>query len=211
MPSRLEQLMAPLKREGFIRYDLFMNEHKISEYRADGMTEELAAPVAELLFAVWPESTKTLEIRRQQILEPPSSYRTDPATIRRFVIWEDGRSLAHALTFVREIRTDDGPLSVLALAGVCTDPQVRGKGLGAEITRECFRQVGQAGWPTLSLFQTPVPAFYEKLDSRLVPNRFVDRTAEDPEANPWRDKYVMIYPGGHQWPDGVIDLNGPDY
>lgn len=185
---------------------------KITEYRTDEMTVELAAPIAELLFAVWPESTKTLEVRRDQILNPPASYNTDLQTLRRFVVWENDRALAHAVTFVREIRYGDGQsMSVLALASVCTDPSCRGRGLGAEITRECFQQVGQPGWPTLSLFQTPVPAFYEKLDSRLVDNRFVDRTADDPEANPWRDQYVMIYPGIHSWPDGVIDLNGPDY
>ncbi len=187
-----------------------MNE--ISEYRATELTADQAGSVAELLFAVWPASTKTLEVRRQQILTPPSHYCTDPDTIRRFVIWEKGRALAHAVTFVREIRHGDSQsMSVLALASVCTDPDQRGRGLGADITRACFRQVGRSGWPTLSLFQTPVPLFYEKLQCRLVDNRFVDRNADDREANPWRDKYVMIYPGEHPWPDGVIDLNGPDY
>ena len=34
---------------------------------------------------------------------------------------------------------------------------------------------------------------------------------EDPEADPWRDKTQMIYPAEFAWPEGVCDLNGPDY
>ncbi len=137
-----------------------------------------------------------------------------PETItgRRFVIWEGDSIVAHARTFVRVVNAADAKIPVLALATVCSDPGQRGKGLGALITRKALELVQQVGWPDVSLFQTTVPGFYEKLNCRIVGNRFVNRlNIENAEANPWRNDTVMVYPAEFSWPDGLIDLNGPDY
>ncbi|MCP4774691.1 MAG: hypothetical protein GY880_10660 [Planctomycetaceae bacterium] len=80
------------------------------------------------------------------------------------------------------------------------------------VTQKAFQQVATDAWPEVSLFQTPVPGFYQKLNSRLVTNRFVNRrNVDDPEANPWRDDQIMIYPSEFAWPEGTVDLNGCDY
>jgi hypothetical protein len=64
----------------------------------------------------------------------------------------------------------------------------------------------------VALFQTAVPDFYTRLGSRSVSNRFVNsRNSEDPEANPWWDPNIMIYPADAAWPMGTIDLNGSGY
>ena len=80
------------------------------------------------------------------------------------------------------------------------------------VTQAAFQRVNQNGWPQVSLFQTPVPEFYKKLDCRLVDNQFVNRrNLTDPKANPWRDPNVMIYPAVFDWRSGLVDMNGPDY
>ncbi len=149
----------------------------------------------------------------QQILTQSGRPEDEIRTTRRFVLFDkDGQVVAHAKTFVRTIRHDHGQLPVLALATVCTDPDLRGQGLGAKVTKAAFQQIALSAWPDVSLFQTPVPVFYEKLNCRLVDNMFVDRTnVEAPEAFPWRDDKVMIFPADFNWPDGVIDINGSDY
>lgn len=181
-------------------------------YRESELTEELALPLSRLAAKSFANSQRTLEQRVEEILGFIGSQDPEVLTARRFVIWQDGVPVAQARTFVREVHAEDRSLPVLALATVCADPDLRGQGLGAAVTRLAFEQVGTDDWPKVSLFQTGVPGFYEKLNCRTVSNQFINRkNLEDPLANPWRDEIVMIYPGDHDWPGGVIDMNGPDY
>ena len=99
-------------------------------------------------------------------------------------------------------------MDVLGLAGVKTHPDFRLQGLGARVVRATLAYVDDGTFP-LSLFQTNVPGFYEKLGARLVDNRFVNSLAADPQGRPWWSGHTMIYPAGADWPDGEIDLVGP--
>ena len=79
------------------------------------------------------------------------------------------------------------------------------------IVQEAFKRVDQGEFP-VSLFQTTLPQFYEKLGAVEVKNRFVNSKNNDaPNANPWTDDHVMIYGNNSLWPEGQIDLNGKDY
>jgi GNAT superfamily N-acetyltransferase len=129
----------------------------------------------------------------------------------RYVVWDKDKAVAHALTFERPVITGAGEISVMALSGVCVFPSYQGKGLGAEIVCRTFGRIhgGEFG---VSLFQTTIPEFYEKLGATLVTNRFVNsRNKNHPDANPWHDEWVMMYPRNCPWPQGPIDLNGPGY
>ena len=186
----------------------------IKKFSESELTQELALRIAKVASRSF-ESSRTIEERVAEMMSEKDSSTLEYSTGRRYVIEnDDGLVVAHARTFVREIKTesDSGTIPVLALESVCSDPDVRGQGLGAQVAKLAFELVGQNEWPKLSLFQTPVPGFYEKLDCRIVENKFVDRTnAKTPDAWPWRDKIVMIYPGVASWPEGIIDINGPDY
>lgn len=183
----------------------------IKEFLESEIDNALAQKICKLACASFP-SDKTVNDRVKELLDQNQDG-LQFSSSRRFVIFDDrGDAVAHAKTFIREINTDQGLLPVLALATVCTDPDSRGKGLGVEVTQKSFEQVGHQDWPAVSLFQTPVPVFYEKLGCRVVTNKFVDRTnLTAPDVFPWRDDTVMIYPAEFDWPDGTIDINGPDY
>jgi predicted N-acetyltransferase YhbS len=184
----------------------------IMEYRESELTDEVAQAIARLTAKCFTNSSRTWQQRLQAMRSAATSQDPEETTSRRFLIWQAGLPVAHARTFVRRVKNGEREIPVLALAAVCSDPSVRGQGLGGQVTRQAWRQVGQPGWPEVSLFQTPVPDFYEKLDARIIANRFVNRLHEtQPEANPWRDDTIMIYPARFAWPEGVIDLNGPDY
>lgn len=186
--------------------------HEIKEYLDTGITPQLAESIAVLCCRCFLDSKRTVEERVKEMLEAIGSAAPEHVTGRRFVIWQGEQVIAHARTFVREIIVEDQRLPVLALAAVCSDPEIRGKGLGVRVTQKAFQQVATDAWPEVSLFQTPVPGFYQKLNSRLVTNRFVNRcNVDDPEANPWRDDQIMIYPSEFAWPEGTVDLNGCDY
>ena len=185
---------------------------QISEYLETEITPDEATPIAELACLSFRSSGPTLEKRVEKILTAHGSNDPEKVSGRRFVIWSGNQVVAHARTFVRIVTVADQQIPVLALASVCTHPDRRGQGLGVEITKKAFELVGRPGWPDVSLFQTPVAEFYKKLNSRIVTNNFVDSTnATAPDANPWRDDTVMIYPSDYDWPDGTVDLNGPDY
>jgi len=118
-----------------------------------------------------------------------------------------------ARSFEREIVFVDerSRIKVLALAGVCSDPGMRGYGFGDAVVRDAFSRVDDGGF-ALSLFQTGVPCFYERLGAAKVENRFVNSlNREDPEADPWWDEFRMIYPGPALRREGLVDLLGPGY
>lgn len=129
-------------------------------------------------------------------------------------MWYGEELAAVSMVFPRQIRTTQGPLRVMALAGVCTAPERRGQGLGAAVVRAAFDLV-DSGMFSVSLFQTPVIEFYAKLGARKVTNRFVNSLWKpgDPHSatHPWWDPDVMIYPASAEWPEGEIDLLGAGY
>ena len=189
-----------------------MSVSLITEYRESELTVELAKPIAELACLSFSSSGSTLEKRIQEMLAAQGSDDPEITSSRRFVIWDGDGAVAHARTFVRVVTVGGRQIPVLALASVCTHPEVRGQGLGVKVTKKAFERIGQPGWPDVCLFQTPVAEFYEKLNSRIVTNKFVDGSnMVFPDANPWRDETVMIYPSEYDWPQGTVDLNGPDY
>ncbi len=186
-------------------------EPLVSEYLETELTAEVAEPIARLACRSFPSST-TVAGRIQRMLSAAGSRDPEKTSGRRFVIWQRNQAIAHARVFIRQVKIESQTIPVLALATVCSDPDRRGSGLGRQVTRRAFQLVSGENWPAVSLFQTPVPEFYQKLNSRIVTNRFVNRlNRQDPEANPWRDECVMIYPAEYPWPSGVVDLNGPDY
>ena len=62
---------------------------------------------------------------------------------------------------------------------------------------------------THCLFETAIPAFYEKLGARQLPKDLVINTTGDQIA--FEDEFVMVFPKSQPWPEGTIDLLGPGY
>lgn len=171
---------------------------------ADGLSREIGAAIYALVCRTWPPEpgavTPTLD-------ETLAQWKAQASTHFVILSEESAEVLAHSLIFRRDIITVNGPLGVGALATVCVDSEYRGRGWGADVVRAAFQYLPELG-VEVSLFQTGVQAFYEKLGGRLVTNRFVNG---DNPNNPFWDTCEMIYPATFDWPDGQIDLNGPGY
>jgi len=180
-----------------------------------GITETDARAIAELGFIAWPDGDETPEPRARRILDRQARGHWRPGHETWFVVRNpsDGKIIAKAQTFRRRIIPRDGePLTVLALAGVTTHPDFRGRGIGSAMAARALQAVRPPEAP-FALFQTTPPRrrFYERLGCVVVTNRFVDSTAADPEARPWWNELVLRYPAAGDWPTGTIDLNGPGY
>jgi predicted N-acetyltransferase YhbS len=172
-----------------------------------------ALAIAELLVRVWPKPEKTVEIRQQQMLEMGRDYQGgDTQAPRSFLLRESGRVIAHAAIITRTIGTSWGDLTIAGLARVCSDPDLRGRGLGALVVRPIFELVDRGVFP-FSLYQTSeqVRPFYEELGATTVDNPIVNSLAEDKNVSPFWDSVIMRYPNGLAWPAGEIDLRGPGY
>jgi predicted N-acetyltransferase YhbS len=102
--------------------------------------------------------------------------------------------VGHAFTFERPIISESVETSVMALSQVCVAPAHRGKGLGAELVRRAFQRIRNGEFP-VSIFQTTIPVFYQRLGATVVNNRFFNsRNQEDPDAKPWRDSRLNAKP-----------------
>ncbi len=181
----------------------------------DTLSVDEVVAVVSLLNSVWPSKEKSLAELVEGFPEAQRSRRVSylgsTRASLRHLVWDGPELIAHALTFERAIIAEEAPMLVMALSGVCVAPEHRGKGLGGEIVRSTFERV-DADEFSVSLFQTGVRPFYEALGARVVANQFVNsRNAEAPRARPWNDQWTMIYPRDHEWPLGLIDLNGPGY
>jgi predicted GNAT family N-acyltransferase len=181
----------------------------ISEYRESELNRSQFYEIVSLTNSIWPHPERSLDELVDKAMTFAQRNRSD--WIRRFVIWDHSRVIAHARVFPRDIVTKNQVLSILALAGVCVSEERRGEGIGKKLIKRVFQLVDESEFPCI-LFQTAVPDFYRKLDSRQVFNRFVNSQNEsDPECNPWWEKNIMIYPEEYPFPEGRIDLNKPGY
>ncbi len=187
---------------------------EITEYAESELTFDEAVSIFSLTTRIWPKQ-KSIEQLAGELIDSARAGHHD-LLARRFVIWEDGKIIAHTRTFVREILWHAGhdeatqTMKILALAAVCSDPAYRRQGLAASLVMRAFNQIGSD--VRASLFQTGVPRFYTRLGCRIVRNNFVNsKNLDNPKANPWWDDQVMIYPSDAPWPDSEIDMNGPGY
>jgi predicted GNAT family N-acyltransferase len=177
------------------------------------ISEADARALAELIVSIWPKPDRTVDNFTAEMLSQWSYYQgQENQHPRSFVIREGGRVVAHASAYPRTIGTEQGDMTVLALARVCTDPGVRGKRYGEAVVRAAFGLVDDGSFP-FALFQTtqPVRQFYERLGSIVIENEIVNSLAEDPAANPFWAEVAMRYPAGSGWPSGKIDLRGPGW
>lgn len=172
------------------------------------LTQTEIVKISELLMATWPPEDDSFTL--ENAIEV---YTTENTTDfgKVFQCYHEEELLGHTAIFNRTIILESKNLDILALAGVCVKMDQRGKNIGAELVRQAFAYVDNVKFPC-SLFQTNVPGFYEKLDCKQINNRFINsRSESDPEANPWNDPYVMVYPKTYDLGDGTIDLNGKCY
>ena len=168
----------------------------------DQVPEDLAKASLALELATWPEAVEASGE------DGPAFVVKRPGAIAFFAM--DTELLGYAEVFPRTIFSEDGPMETWGLGSVCVTKERQGEGIGRKIVEACFQEVDRH--KGVSLFQTGVPGFYEKLNCEAVHNRFINKLdKEQPEANPFWDEYVMIYPKGAKWPTGTIDLNGKGY
>jgi predicted N-acetyltransferase YhbS len=177
------------------------------------LSHEQALAIGELLVQVWPKPNVTAEDRAQQQLAFGRDYEgPDAQAPRSYVVLQDGRVVGHSLIFARTVRTMAGELTIAALARVCSDPNLRGQGLGEAVVRAAFGAVDLGDFP-FSYYQTShkVRPFYEKLGAILAENPVINSLASGPKTNPFWDEVTMRYPAHGNWPAGTIDLRGPGY
>lgn len=174
---------------------------------------ERAGQLIALWDEVWPsEDSTSLQERAAGFLADASlEHRMQRGSELFHFVEEEGGVLAVARSYVREVRFElSGQTDrVLALAGVCCAPRMRGRGLGALVVKDVFARLdAEVPW---CLFQTMVPGFYEKLGCCLIENEFRDSCAMEPEKRPWWDEHVMVCESSRNWPEGRVDLCGVAY
>lgn len=123
----------------------------------------------------------------------------------------DASVLAKAHTFTRALTFPDGPRTVLALTGVNTHPDHRGKGLGAAVVRAAFGQLDSLPDVNVCLFQTgsAMPFYTEIFGCREVSKPDIYLGGSGGELA-FTDVHVLIYPGSASWPDvgSAVDAQG---
>ncbi len=175
---------------------------------------EEARDVATLGNKVWPRDGFNPDAAAREMLSKQQQGVYTRGEHQWYIIRElaTGKLIAYANTFPRTIAVNKQPMTILALAGVCSHPDFRGQGLGAAVVRAAFARIDQHAFP-FSLFQTTdeYRGFYEHLGAAVIRNRIVNSLSDKPDAYPFWDETAMAYPATRPFPPGTIDLLGPGY
>ena len=174
----------------------------VEHYQMNDLTAEQARKIAVLVNAVWPWDKSVDELTEDMS--------ANSAGREVFVGWDNEQPIAHAEIFSRTIRFENGELTVMAVGVVCVDEQRRGEGFSRDVMNAVFEQVDLGRFP-VALLQTVIPDYYAMFGCKLVENEWWNSQVDEPEAYPWYDPNIMIYPDFEGWPAGRIDLNGPDF
>ena len=179
------------------------------------LTPADALAIAELSLLVWPSKTGLTPAQRAAEIIASRDAGHHAARRQLWHLVRDPaaptRLLAKAESFLRTIATPRGPLTILALAGVCTPPDARNRGLGRLVVQSAFARISPD--TPFSLFQTTpnrIP-FYTRLGAAVATNPVINSLAENPAANPFWDPILFRYPATGPWPEGTLDLQGPGY
>lgn len=181
-----------------------MNEFRLIQGYADEVDSATHEGIAALNSTVWPPNPDAPAIEMTPVSERPDRYTV--------AVELEGRIVAAAEGFTREVSCGDRRMKILALCGVCTLPECRGRGYGAIVVKKVLELMDKGGYEA-ALWQTGVPDFYVKLGACEVGNKFCNSLHPNDKAkNPFWDKNIMLYPANcKNWPDGTIDLRGLGY
>jgi GNAT superfamily N-acetyltransferase len=169
------------------------------------MTDALIQQCARLSWIAWPKGealTDRVARWAQLVREPDSEQRSDA---RFHLVLEGEQLVAMALSFRRVIACEGKRFPVLALASVVSDPERRGFGHGRAVVESAFARHLEMKLPFL--FQTGVPAFYERLGACCIVNPITTSIGERAFWQP----HALRYPANLDWPTGIIDLCGPGW
>ncbi|MGB5850221.1 MAG: GNAT family N-acetyltransferase [Ignavibacteriaceae bacterium] len=188
---------------------MFLKKTDIFEYKENELANQQLIEIITLINNEWPNPEKSIGVLVDEIREKITLGQKSNDI--RFVIWNEEKCIAHARIFPCKIFTPSNELIVIALADVCVSKSRRKEGLGKALVEKAFEEVKKHEG-MVCLFQTDIPKFYEKLDSKIVMNKFHNsKNTKNPKANPWWNDYVMIFPSYINFPPGNIDLNGYGY
>jgi ribosomal protein S18 acetylase RimI-like enzyme len=175
-------------------------------FNCNDLTDQKILEIEALIEKIWPQ-----EVLKADDKTKIKYFREHNRSAEVFLVYKGGLLTGHTKIFARTILTDTHFIEVTALSGVAVLPEFRNYGLGKLMVNEVFELIKQNKRP-VCLFQTTIPGFYEKLDARIITNRFFNsKDPTHPLVNPWGDPYVMIFPEYASWPDGDLDLNGPAF
>ena len=127
----------------------------------------------------------------------------------------NGRLIGSALLVFRTVTAGCGDLPVGGVGNVCSHPDSRGQGAAKACMRAAQEIIASAADFGMLMAGGKVRAFYEDLGWRVIDSEVVYRKVDGSEAvfhGP--EPFILIYPGRRQladWPEGPINLNGPDW
>ena len=176
-------------------------EMVLNNYTISDLTRNQIIEIIKLMNNTWPDNdNKSSE--EEKVVE---FYVRHPGKICH-CIYNNKILIGVAESFPITIIFDKIEAEFMGIGGVCVYPKFRGKGLGSSIVRSAFARIDANEYP-FCIFQTGVPHFYEKLGCKVIENKIINTNDhENPDVNPFWEKYVMIYPANILWSSGTIDL-----
>jgi len=172
------------------------------------LRDEQAREILELQHAAFP---RTEEFRTQRWWHTPAA---DDDLY--FTAHMDGRCVASIRVLSRRIATPNGEVSVAGVGNVCSHPDARGKGAATACMKKVLLHIASAADFGLLFCGADRRGFYTRFGWCEVNNDlwYLDEQGARRRADPNSHGCIMVFPGRRgmeDWPEGPIDLNGPDW
>jgi len=171
------------------------------------------------------QAREIIDLQHAAFVETPEFahqrwYHTRPADEDLwFTVGDGSGKLVGSVRLVhRRIGTNGGERVVGGIANVCSHPDVRGRGAARAALRAAQDYIAGGGQIDYGmLFCGPtVRGFYAKLGWHEIDNGlvYIDPAGRRQTSEPDSTGCTMLLAGRQtveQWPEGEIDLNGPDW
>jgi len=167
------------------------------------MTPATDAAIKRLLCDCFPPDTKIFSQSRQW-------HGTAPAYT---IVQHEGNAVVGQVGVVlRTLRVGGRPVDIAGIQSLAVSPALQGSMLAWALMRRCMREAKRRGVPFGLLFCVPdLEKLYAAMRWQTVNVGVVMQYEGQTQPIPGKNICMVLDLGGGAWPEGDIDLNGPDW
>lgn len=125
---------------------------------------------------------------------------------------EGGEVIGQVGVVLRTVKAGEQPVDIAGIQSLAVSPRLQGSMLAWALMRRCMREAKHRGVPFGLLFCVPeLEELYAAMRWKTVDADVIMQHQGKTQPIPGKNICMVLDLGGGDWPDGRIDLQGPDW
>ena len=177
-----------------------MNDYKVNYIKDADVNEEMNTRLIEIL---------SICFDKQTVFKTQRYFKEMPH--HRWYIKDGNSIIAHVAVHDKNIKTEKGTIRIGGVAEVCVHPDYRGRGLVRKMLAVIHKWLNENGFDFAMLYgeeRVYASSGYSTIKNKI---KFLDHNTKEWKIEASKDAMVAPLKGDDNWPDGLIDINGPTF